>query len=247
VECTGDGELAFLAGAENEVADAEELQLAGLTVLVRGLSDPDQALAIKVPYVLGKAVEQGRLSSVMRFTAFSSGDRHDEGYLKFSIETGISTDQEQQARDRVLKAVRVLQEELPSFKNVSVEQMSGILPREGRRIVGDYILTEQDILSARKFPDGVVGNSWPIELWDRSRGTRYRYPPEGDYYEIPFRCLQVKGFNNLLTAGRCISATHAALGSTRVMGTCLALGDAAGQAAAELATKGQYPHYRHQA
>jgi hypothetical protein len=119
--------------------------------------------------------------------------------------------------------------------------MSGILQREGRRILGEYVLTEQDVLAGRKFPDAVARNSWPMELWDAARGTRYRYPPDNDYYEIPFRCLQVRNFSNLLTAGRCISVSHEALGSTRVMGACLALGDAAGQAAAELAKTGHYP------
>ena len=84
-------------------------------------------------------------------------------------------------------------------------------------------------------------NAWPIELWDRSRGTIYRYPPRGDYYEIPFRCLSVPGVANLLTAGRCISVTHAALGSTRVMGSCLALGEMSGRAAAYYAANGKFP------
>jgi hypothetical protein len=88
-------------------------------------------------------------------------------------------------------------------------------------------------------------NAWPIELWDREKGTVYRYVPPGDHYEIPFRCMTVKGFSNLLTAGRCISVTHEALGSTRVMGTCMALGDIAGQAAAGLVRTGKYPEYRH--
>ncbi|TAL28020.1 MAG: FAD-dependent oxidoreductase, partial [Nitrospirae bacterium] len=112
---------------------------------------------------------------------------------------------------------------------------------EGRRVCGEYTLTEKDVLSARKFSDGVVKNSWPIELWDRSRGTVYKYVPRGDYYEIPFRCLMVKGIRNLLTAGRCISVTHEALGSTRVMGTCMALGEQAGKAAAYHSKNNSYP------
>jgi hypothetical protein len=103
------------------------------------------------------------------------------------------------------------------------------------------MLTEEDVLTARKFPDAIVRNAWPVELWDRSKGTLYRYVPRGDYYEIPFRCITVKGISNLLTAGRCISVSHAALGSTRVMGTCMALGDQAGRAAAYYVRNGEYP------
>jgi hypothetical protein len=116
-----------------------------------------------------------------------------------------------------------------------------VLDREGRRITGDYMLTEQDVLAARKFPDAIVKNAWPVELWDRTKGALYSYVPRGDYYEIPFRCITVKGILNLLTAGRCISVSPSALGSTRVMGTGMALGEQAGLAAAYYVKHGKYP------
>jgi hypothetical protein len=97
------------------------------------------------------------------------------------------------------------------------------------------------VLLARKFSDGIVKNAWPIELWYRLKGTVYKYVPRGDYYEIPLRCLMVRNIANLLTAGRCISVTHEALGSTRVMGACMALGDQAGKAAAYRVKNGKYP------
>ena len=109
--------------------------------------------------------------------------------------------------------------------------------------MGYYQLTVEDILSARIFPDGVVKNAWPVELWDQDRGTVYRYLPEGSCHEIPFRCLTVRGITNLLTAGRCISVTREALGSTRVMGICLALGEQAGKAAAHYAAHGRFPEF----
>jgi hypothetical protein len=116
-----------------------------------------------------------------------------------------------------------------------------VLEREGRRVRGEYTLTKDDVLLARKFSDGIVKNAWPIELWDRLKGTVYKYVPRGDYYEIPLRCLMVRNIANLLTAGRCISVTHEALGSTRVMGACMALGDQAGKAAAYRVKNGKYP------
>jgi hypothetical protein len=131
---------------------------------------------------------------------------------------------------------------VPAFRNTRITDMSlKTLDREGRRIIGDYILTEEDIVAARKFPDAIVRNAWPIELWDPAKGTLYKYVPRGDYYEIPFRCITVRGISNLLTAGRCISVSHAALGSTRVMGTCMALGEQAGLAAAHFIRNGKYP------
>jgi hypothetical protein len=241
VDCTGDGEVAFLSGAAYELSS--DRQLAGFTVQVKGLTRPEASLGVKVPLVLAKAVEQALLPLSMRFTTFSRGDTHGEGYLKFSVDGSGDAGRDRQVGIEIQKAIGLLREQLPFFRDAAIGQMSGILQREGRRITGEYILTDNDVVTGRKFPDGVVRNAWPIELWDAHRGTHYRYPPENDHYEIPFRCLQVKAFSNLLTAGRCISVTHEALGSTRVMGTCMALGDIAGQAAAEMAMKGRYPDF----
>jgi succinate dehydrogenase/fumarate reductase flavoprotein subunit len=115
------------------------------------------------------------------------------------------------------------------------------MEREGRRISGEYILTENDVLNASKFDDGIVKNSWPIELWDKKKGPVYKYVKAGDYYEIPFRCIKVRDIPNLLCAGRCISVSHEALGSTRVMGTCMALGEQAGLAAAFMVKQERCP------
>lgn len=67
---------------------------------------------------------------------------------------------------------------------------SGISEREGLRMTGEYTLTEEDVLSGRKFHDGVVKSAWPVELWDQKKGPSYRYLDESAYYEIPLRCLK---------------------------------------------------------
>lgn len=244
IDCTGSGDAAVLAGAEFDLASPEDIQMAGYTVRVRGIRDRKESLAIKVPYVLAGAVKDRELPPNMRYTTFGMGDAPDEGYLKFSAEGADSAEREQRAQEDAEKAFRILADRLPAFREASIAGTSqGVLDREGRRIRGEYVLTEEDVLSARKFPDGVVKNAWPIELWDRHKGPVYKYVPDGDYYEIPLRCLIVKGFSNLLAAGRCISVTHEALGSTRVMGACMALGDVAGHAAAALVKAGRYPAF----
>jgi len=108
-----------------------------------------------------------------------------------------------------------------------------VVDREGPRLCGEYTLTSDDILNARKFPDGAVKNAWPIELWDQEKGPSYRYLEPGNYHEIPLRCLKAQGISNCWSAGRCISATREALGSTRVIGICLSLGEEAGREAAQ--------------
>lgn len=242
VDCSGNGAVAFMAGAEYELSSPDKRQLAGFTIRLKGMKGRDETLAIKVPYHLARAVNDGKLSPALRFTTFSPGDSPDEGYCKMSVdaeEGGACTEKARRDADALHTYLAAV---IPAFKGSYIAGTSPrVLDREGRRIHGEYTLTEDDVLSARKFPDGVVKNAWPIELWDRSKGTVYKYVPRGDYYEIPFRCLQVKGIRNLLAAGRCISVTHEALGSTRVMGTCISLGEQAGKAAAYRVKNGKYP------
>jgi len=106
--------------------------------------------------------------------------------------------------------------------------------RESRRFVGDYILTQNDLEEHKLFPDRVAYGGWPIDLHP-PQGIFTKEPPcENSYpglYSISFRCLYSKNLENLMMAGRNISVTHAALGSTRLMATCAVEGQAVGTAA----------------
>lgn len=242
VDCTGDANVAVMAGADYELAPAEKQQLAGFTVHFQGLADPADALSVLVPFACARGVAAGTLPSRLRFTTFTRGEAADDGYCKLSVAGGDTPDRDRQARDDAHSLRDFLATALPAFRGATITALSPrVLDREGRRIRGDYQLTAADILAARKFPDGVVRNAWPMESWEQGRGPVYRYGPDGDCYEIPFRCLRVLGFDNLLCAGRCISVTSAALASTRVMGACMALGEQAGRAAAWRAAHGSYP------
>lgn len=243
IDCSGDGDVSAMAGADFELSPLSKRQLAGFTIHVKGLKDYDETLPIKVPYYLSQATEQKLLPAYLKFTAFAQGESSDDGFCKINIPSENSR-RKQLVLKRAERALRYLADKLPTFKDAYIIETSlRVLNREGRRICGEYTLTEDDVLNARKFDDGVVKNSWPIELWDKNKGTIYKYVKPGDYYEIPFRCLKVKGINNLLTAGRCISETREALGSTRVMGTCISLGEQAGLAAAYKIKNGVYPFY----
>jgi len=108
--------------------------------------------------------------------------------------------------------------------------------RAGRMIVGQYILTGDDALAARKFPDAVARCAWPIEQWNAAGVSRLRYLPPGQFYEIPARSLRAARVKNLFMAGKTISADADAIASARVMGCCLATGAAAGNLAAAFVT-----------
>lgn len=127
-------------------------------------------------------------------------------------------------------------------KNFDIDWI-GILPgkRESRRYIGDYILTESDVLTKKDFPDAVAYGGWPLDDHDpagfnRSHGRPNRAMKTNSPYGIPFRCMYSKNISNLMFAGRNISASHVAMSSTRVMGTCCLIGQAVGTAAA-IATK----------
>jgi len=114
----------------------------------------------------------------------------------------------------------------------------GILPgkRESRRYVGDHILCQNDVEAEGRFPDLVAYGGWsmddhnPLGFYNHGAPNTYKFTPEP--YGIPYRCLYSRNIANLMFAGRNISATHTALSSTRVMGTCAILGQAVGTAAA---------------
>ena len=109
--------------------------------------------------------------------------------------------------------------------------------RESRRITGDYVLNERDLLSSSKFQDAVAYGGWPMDMHAirgmknlESLPTDYIHVP--DIFQIPYRCYYSKSIRNLMMAGRCISVSHMAHGSTRMMGTCGVGGQAVGTAAA---------------
>ena len=109
--------------------------------------------------------------------------------------------------------------------------------RESRRLLGDYLLTENDILSNTVFDDAVAYGGWPVDnhtprgLFDFDRMPAQVFEFKG-LYTIPYRCYYSRNISNLLMAGRCISTTKLGMASTRVMGTCSVGGQAAGTAAA---------------
>lgn len=233
VDCSGDAAAVQLSGARYVSAPAHCCQLAGFSFRVKGLQHIEDMTAIRVPYALAKGVSEKKIPSYLKFTTFVRGDAADEGYCKLSIPPAAGADRDSHAKNNSLLVHYYLSQYLPEFANSYIAEMSPqVADREGIRLIGEYILTTDDVLNARKFHDGVVKNAWPVEIWDQEKGPRYQYLPPEEYYEIPLRCLKSKDMSNLYCAGRCISASREALGSARVMGTCLSSGEQAGRAAA---------------
>ncbi|MGO1597684.1 MAG: FAD-dependent oxidoreductase [Sphingobacterium sp.] len=118
--------------------------------------------------------------------------------------------------------------------------------RESRRITGDYVLTQNDILKLENFDDRVAYGGWPLDDhlpagMDDTSLSPFRSIPLKGPYSIPLRSLYSKSFENLVMAGRNISVTHVALSTTRVMATCATLGQAVGTAVAFCLQEGLTP------
>jgi hypothetical protein len=132
---------------------------------------------------------------------------------------------------------------VPGFAESYVVQSGvGVGVRETRRICGEYQLTVTDILGAHKFADVVARSTYPVDIHNpEGSGTRLERVPPGDAYDIPLRCLLPQAIEGLVVAGRCISGTHEAHSSYRVMPVSMATGQAAGVCAALASQHGKAP------
>ena len=145
---------------------------------------------------------------------------------------------EVEGRRQVQEYARFLRDRVPGFDaSVIVATSPAIGIRESRRVHGDYRLTREDVLTAARFDDEIALCGAPIEDHHAGGDTDWQYVADSGVYGIPYRSLLPAGLEGMLVAGRCFSATHDAHASARSMATCMAMGQAAGTAAA-LAVRG---------
>ncbi|MEI6351990.1 MAG: FAD-dependent oxidoreductase [Verrucomicrobiota bacterium] len=236
IDCTGDGTAIRLAKAPFELAPEHKRQLGGCTIHIDGIEGEREVLGIKIAWRLSRlAGDQAK--GLPPFAGFAAGAGEHDGFCKFSITPELAHRGEFELGDLITRTHALLTEQVPELKrSVIVTRSPCVMDREGLRIKGQWRLDEESVLQARKFPDGVVRNAWPIEFWSpESNSPVYRYIPDGDYYEIPRRCLRSASVENLFAGGRCISGSSEAIASTRAMGTCMAIGEAVGKEAAAFA------------
>ncbi|MGL5512589.1 MAG: FAD-dependent oxidoreductase, partial [Sporomusa sp.] len=144
------------------------------------------------------------------------------------------------ARKQARAYLQAFRQFLPGFEEAYINQTGPQLGiRETRHTQGEYVITGEDVIQARRFEDAVARGCWPVERHSNP-GTlaAYEWIANDSYYDIPLRALKVNGLKNLWAAGRSISCDLTAFASVRVMGTAFATGHAAGVAAAFYATQG---------
>lgn len=210
--------------------DLAEAMKAGLGLLAEKIKHAYDTRSHDLTRSAGAVIptmREGEVVGAMTRVAKPSGDPPD-GTDVFDL-----TAAEIRGRAIAEESARFLKDEMPGFASSYLQDTATTLGvRETRHAIGDHVLSFDEAAACTKHPDGVAAASWPFEFHTEGAETRWEFLPDGDWFEIPYRSLIASGVDNLLVAGRCISATHEALASCRVTGTCMAIGEAAGRAAA---------------
>ncbi|MFH0989355.1 MAG: FAD-dependent oxidoreductase [bacterium] len=138
-------------------------------------------------------------------------------------------------REITQRYVSFCQRYLPGLERaylITTAPMVGV--RESRRIQGEYFLTVNDVLGAKKFPDAICRNNYPLDIHRDKKDDHLKFVklPHGEYHEVPYRCLIPLSVDQLLVAGRCFSGSFEAQSSVRIQTNCRAMGEAAAVASA---------------
>ena len=243
IDATGDAELSVLAGAGYQVGREEDglCQPMTLSFRVGGVDIPtarEHRQELNEKYLRWQA--EGKITNP-RENVLLFGTCHDTVYhfnttrvVKLDPTDPVEVTQaEIIAREQVFEMMALLKT-IPGYEKAFLQSTGlqiGI--RESRMVEGLYKLTVEDLKGLARFPDAIAVANYDIDIHNpEGAGTSHYYFKPGDWYEIPYRCLVPKGFTNLLVAGRCISSTHEAQASYRIMPYCAELGQAAGAAVA---------------
>ncbi len=230
VDCTGEATVLYMAGTS--VEEDTECQAAAVIFSPDDRMPPrDSKSRLALLRDITRGVRENKLSSDCEAVSFIPSGSLNRLSLKVNLPYDESKDWDK-LTGLELRARDVI-DEISSFLKTGQSRLPvQVGVRSGRRARGRALLTEDDILSSRKYPDGVACGAWPMEEWGSDIRPRMTYAPEREFYEIPIGCLIPESFDNVFVAGRCISASSRAIASARVIGISLCTGWAAGKAAA---------------
>jgi hypothetical protein len=263
IDCTGDGGLGAAAGAEfvrgreakseygeslaQEVADSKSL---GSTILFMGRKH-DQPMPFIAPPWARKFIKEDLLKRLEFGNPYA--EHYEYGYWWLEWGGQLDTIKDNEAiRDELLSIVMGVWDFIKNAGDHGAANWAldwfGFVPgkRESRRFVGQHMLVEGDLMSARAFPDAIAYGGWPIDTHppegiDRPDQVACVQTPVPYLFEIPLRSCVSRNITNLMFAGRNISATHVAFASTRVMATCALIGEGVGVAAVHAVREGLSP------
>ena len=265
IDATGDGTVSYLAGADYVKGREEDSLMQPVSLMFRlyGI-DEDQILQkdnwtydIRMPntpsanWFLEFCIEASKkgdlpnsVSLVRLYRTSRPGECHvNATHMNYVDGTNLEeiAKAEFELRQQIPAVTEFLKKNVKGFENCFVQNSASTLGvRDTRRIMGEYVLTEADLRAGAKFDDVIVHDAWFfMDVHNITGGGQVL--TNVPVYDIPYRCLIPLKIDNLLVAGRCISGTHKAQASYRIMSICMATGQAAGIAAALSTSQGITP------
>ena len=260
IDASGDADICHFAGIGYELAgDIDPAQTLTTTFKMCNVDVPKRKSISKKEFhaLMASAAESGdydlprkegsdHITPVDHMTAtimtrlpsyFKKGEN-----MVNATDPQLLSDAEIEGRRQAIEYIRFLRDKVPGYENAQLSTFNmQIGVRETRRVYGDYRLTREDVLGAKKFDDQISLCGAPIEDHHGGTDTAWAYLPDGECVGVPFRTLLPKDGQNILVAGRCFSATHDAHASVRSMAQTMSMGQAAGTAAALAAASGNAP------
>ncbi|EIP99990.1 Thi4 family [Opitutaceae bacterium TAV1] len=247
IDATGDGDVSVLAGADYAIGRDEDgaSQPMSLIFKIGGIDDDALHAYRKTDRTCEQAWRRAKAAGevtvpredLLLFALPRPGTWAINGTRivnKDATRVSDVTDAMIEGRRQAAEIVAFLRRHIPGCRDaVLIETAPHIGVRESRRIRCDYTITAEDILEVPEFEDCIARGNWFIDIHSPTgEGTRRLYPPDGKSYGIPWRSLRVRGLDNLLVASRCLDCTHEAHAAIRITAQIVAVGQAAGTAAA---------------
>lgn len=244
IDASGDADLAYLAGFPFRLGRESDGLCQPMTLCFR-MANVDMKLFHEEREDINKLYkqykEEGKIKNpredVLPFVTLADGVLHLNSTRVVKLDPTNAFDvtkAEIEAREQMYELFCFLRDNFESCKNSTlISSGASIGVRESRMIDGEYILTGDDLKNCVRFEDSVALGNYDIDIHNpEGSGTSHYFFADGEYYTIPYRALIPKDAENLLVAGRCISADHDAQASVRIMPIVCCIGEAAGCAAA---------------
>ena len=242
LDCTGDGDVCVSAHVPFELGDGkggfQACDMAFHLVNVGKEFDAENYTKVLSPEA-AEAIKTGRYKmsraqGIIRPTTIPGAYWVNMAGVPWVV-NGVDPYQLTQAtiegRRIVRELLRFFRDRIPGMDHAYVAQTAAKIGlRETRRVMGEHVLTVEEVLQGKKFDDGIGANAWPVETVS-ARERKFVFLKGDDFHTIPYRSLVPQKVENLLMAGRFISSTHDAQGSIRVTGPASVMGQAIGTAA----------------
>jgi hypothetical protein len=251
IDATGDGDIAVRAGADFAVGRDSDgaTQPISMVYRVAGLPETARQYLDEHRREIQDLVEKAKASGLPapRYPFISTDNAMHAEIRNYNMDHVHNADVTDlrlftqavfQSRKEAWANAEFLKRNVKGCEATFIAATAALLGvRETRRIIGDYVLTAEDVVGARRFDDEIAQYACFIDIHPVARGEgrcehHGQAPPPGSSYGIPYRSLLPRNVEDLLVAGRCFSSTHEALASARMIPACMAMGEAAGTAAA---------------